>query len=144
MMKLAFESTTLILPVSSAISILTDHAEICVEDIHYDETKRTVDISMHRRELTGFKKSPWGEQPLYGQTRIKSLLTIRQVDEISVDVDDRLVSGCNSRFTALFGLKMDEHQLYLGSSEEIQGKVLCQIVVKVEKISLEFRDETRE
>ena len=97
---------------------------------------------MQRKKLIGFKKSFLGEmQPVYSQTMIKSLLTIKQVEEMNIKVDDRLVADCNSCFTVLFGLKMDDNQLHLGSVEEIQGNTLCQIYIKVKGISIEYSDE---
>jgi hypothetical protein len=141
-MKIAFESGLLIPSISKAISILTDRAKVCLDNIHYDEAKGIVDIYLQRKELKGFKKLFLGEmQPVYSQIMIKSLLTIKQVEEMNIKVDDRLVADCNSCFTLLFGLKMDDKQLYLGSVEEIQGNIFCQIIIKVKEISIEFSDE---
>lgn len=141
-MKIAFESGLLIPPVSTAIAVLTDHAVVRVDDIHYDDAKGMVEISLQRREITGFKQVIWEEtQPVYGKALIKSLLIICQVEEMTIEVDERLVAERNSCFTALFGLKMDEHQLYLGSAEEASGKTLCQVFIKVKGISIELRDE---
>jgi hypothetical protein len=100
---------------------------------------------MQRKRLKGFKKSFWGVmQPVYGQIMIKSLLTIRQVEEMNIKVDDRLVTDCNSCFTVMFGVKVDDNELYLGSLQEAQGTVLCQIYIKVKEISIEFVDEVNE
>lgn len=141
-MKIAFESDLLLPPISKAISILTDGAKVCVDDIQYDEANGIVDIPMQRKELIGFKKAFLGEvQPIYRQTVIKALLTIRQVREMKIQVDDRLVADCHSCFTVLFGLKVDGNQLYLGSAEEIQGITLCQIFIKVEEMNIELGDE---
>lgn len=140
-MKIVFESELLIPSISNAISILTDRAKVCLENIHYDEARGIVNIEMQRKELKEFKKSLLGEmQPVYSQTRIQSFLTIKQVDEMSIKVDNRLVADCNSCFTLLFGLKMDDKLLYLGSVEEIQGNILCQITIKVKEISIEYGD----
>jgi len=143
-MKIAFESDLLMPPVSKAISILTDGAKVCVHDIHYDEAKGIVDIYMQRKELTGFKKSFLGEmQPVYSQTTIKSLLTIRQVEEMSIQIDDKLEDDCDSCFTVFFGVKVDDNQLYLGSAEETQGNLLCQIFIKVNEMNIEYGDEVK-
>ena len=143
-MKLAFESDLLMPSISQTLSLLTDKAKICVDDIHYDEANGIVDISMQRKELTGFKKTfLGGTQPVYSQTMIQSLLTIRQVQEMNIKVDDRLVTDCNSCFTVLFGLKVDDDELYLGSVEEIQGNILCQIFIKVKSMNVEYRDEVK-
>jgi hypothetical protein len=127
-MKIAFETDILIPPISNAISILMDRANICIDDIHYDQVKGIVEIYMQRKELISFKKPFFREmQPVYGQTMIESLLTIRQVEAMDIEVDDRLITECNSCFTVLFGLKADGNRLYLGSVEETQGNMLCQI-----------------
>jgi hypothetical protein len=140
-MKIAFESDLLIPHVSKSVSILTDRAKVCVDDIHYDEAGGIVDITMQRKELTGFKKSFLGVmQPVYGQTMIRSILTIRQVDEMNIELDDRLITDWNSCFSVLFGLQVADNQLYLGSIEESQGKMLCQIQIKVKGMSIEFGD----
>lgn len=143
-MKIAFESGCWMPQVAKAFSVLTDGAKVCIDDIHYEEAKETVNIYMQRKELTGFKKPLLGEmQPVYSQTMIKSLLTIRQVEEMSIKVDDRLVVECNSCFTVLFGLKVDDNHLYLGSAEETQGNILCQVYIRVKELSIEFRDEVK-
>lgn len=143
-MKLAFQSDLLLPPISKALSFLTDKAKVCINDIHYDEANGVVDIYLHRRELIGFKENLLrGTQPTYGQTTIKSLLTIRKVDGIKIEVDDRLVEECNSCFTVLFGLKIDGNRLYLGSVEEMQGRNLCQIFIKVQEINIEYSDELK-
>jgi hypothetical protein len=54
---------------------------------------------------------------------------------MDIRVDERLVVDCNSCFTIPFGLKVDDHKVSLGSAEEIQGKVLCQVLIKVTVVS---------
>jgi hypothetical protein len=140
-MNIAFESDLFLPSISKTISILTDRANICLDDIHYDETNGIVEIIMQRKELTGFKKPFFSEmQPVYSQKMIQSLLTIKQVVEMKIKVDDKLVDDCKSCFTVLFGLRMNENELYIGSAEETQGKVLCQLFIKVKWISIEFGD----
>jgi hypothetical protein len=144
-MKITFESNLLIPAVSKAFSILTDGAKVCLDDIHYDEAKGIVDIYMQRQIIKGFKRSFWGVmQPVYGQTMIKSLLTIRQVEEMNIKVHDSLETYFNSCFTLMFGVKVDDNEMYLGSLQEAQGTVLCQIYIKVKEISIEFVDEVNE
>jgi len=144
-MKITFEADLLIPPFSETLSFLTNGAKVCVDDIHYDEAKGTVNLYMQRKEITGFKKSFFGQmQPVYDQTMIKSLLTIRQVEEMNIRVDDRLIEDCNSCFTALFGVKLDEKQLSLSSVEEVSGITMCQIYIKVKEMSIEFGDDVKE
>jgi hypothetical protein len=141
MMKITFESSLSIPTVSETISLLTNGAKVSIDDIHYNEVKGIVKIHMQRREITGFKKTLLGEmQPIYNQTMIESLLTINQVEEMNIKVDHRLIAQCNSYFDVLFGIKMYDNQLYLGSVQEAQGIVLCQIYIKVKEINIEYRD----
>ena len=140
-MKIEYQSELLFLPVENIISFITDRAKICIEDVHYYETKSIVEIYMLRKELIEVKKSLFGElKPIYSQIQMKSLLTIRQVENMNLEVDDRLKSTCNSCFTILFGVRFEKKQLFLGSIEEIQGKTLCQILIKVKKFDIEIRD----
>ncbi len=105
-MNIAFESNLLVPPIAEAISLLTDKAQICVDDIRYDKEKATVKIVLNKREITGFKKSLFGiTQPLYGSDVTKSILTIKQVEDVIINVDEILRKELHSRFTALFGLR---------------------------------------
>ena len=141
-MKLAFVSDMSVPPISTVLSFLTDRAVICVDEIHYDKENGIVTIFLQRNEITGYKKTLLGEmRPVYSHTKIKSILMIRQVEEIIINVDDRLIADYGSCFTVLFGLKVDHNRLYLGSAEEAQGHLLCQIIIKVKEISIEFADE---
>ena len=79
-------------------------------------------------------------QPIYGEPRLATVLTIRDVAEMNIQVDDRLINECDSCFTVLIGLKVDENELYLGSAEEVSGVTLCHIFIKVKKINIEFVD----
>jgi len=140
-MKIAYKSDILIPSVQKVISVLTDKAQVFLKGINYDEARGIVDIFIQRKELIEFKKSFLGEmKPIYSQKMIESLLTIKQVEEMELKVDDRLVANCNSCFTILFGVKVDDKQLYLGSVEEIQGDILCQIFIKVNQMNIEFND----
>ena len=140
-MRIAFESELLLPPLAKAITILTYGAKVCVDDIHYDEAKGIVELHLQRKEILGFKTSFWGEvKPVYGQAMIKSLLTIRQVEGMNIKVNNRLVVDFKSCFTVLLGLKVNENKLYLGSVEEAKGEILCQIHIKVKKISIDCVD----
>ncbi len=140
-MILTFESNVWIPSVAKSFSTLLDKARICIDNVHYDKVNGIVEINTQRRELIAFNKTIFGEmQPVYSKTMINSLLTIRQVDEMNLKVDERLRSYCNSCFTVLFGLKVGDHQMYLSSVEEMHGTVLCQIFIKVNKINFEYAD----
>lgn len=140
-MILTFESNMWIPSISKVFSSLLDKARICIDTVHYDKVNNFVEINTQRRELIRFNKSIFGEmQPVYSRSMINSLLTIRHVDEMDLIVDDRLRAYCNSCFTVLFGLKVEDNRMYLSSAEEIQGIVLCQINIKVNKINIEYAD----
>lgn len=140
-MKIAFDSYLLLPSISQAISSLTDRAKICLNDIQYDKTDGIIEIPMRRKEIISFSKSLFGKlQPVYSQSMINSLLIIRQVEEMSIKVDDRLGRDCNSDFTVLFGLRLNDNNLYIASVEEAQGDFLCQIHIKVGRINLELCD----
>lgn len=143
MMRISFESDMVMPTISKAILELTDSTTVCLNDIHYDEAQGIVKIYFQRREITEFKSSYWfggGVKKVYGQARIKSLLTIRQVEGMDIDVDDWLVTECNSCFTVLFGVHMDRNKVYLGSLEESRGKLLCEISIKVKKLDIEYAE----
>lgn len=143
-MRIVFESSVMIPSISKALSILTNGARIRLDDIKYDAAEGTVKILMRRKELKGFRKFfLLGMQPDYGQTMIDTVLTIRQVVEMNIKVDDLLVTECNSCFTVLIGLKVDGSELYLGSVEEAQGKTLCIVSIIVKEMSIECVDKEK-
>ncbi|HSO27193.1 MAG TPA: hypothetical protein VLS48_03935 [Anaerolineales bacterium] len=140
-MKIVFESDLALPSVFKAISILTDRAKICINDIHYDETSEVVSIFMKRKKLIGFKNGIFGEsQPIYQPNLVQSLLTVRQVKKMEIQINEWLIAHYGSCFHLLFGLKANVNQIYLGSVEDKKGSVLCQIFIEVEKISIELED----
>jgi hypothetical protein len=144
-MKITFESEKSLPTFNKVISVLTDKAKICVDDIHHDEVRGIVNIAMQRKDIVDFKKSFLGEmRPIYGHRMNKSLLTIKNVKEMKVVVADQLITDCNSCFTVLFGLKVDDNRLYLGSAEEEQGNLLCEISIEVKELSIEFGDDVKQ
>lgn len=141
-MKLIFQSPFTIPSISKTLSILMDGSKVCVDDIQYDKVKGVVVFLMQRKELTGFSKSFLrGLQPIYSQHLINSVLTIKEVIEMDINFDDKLMSECNSCFTVLFGLNIDGNNLYLGSVEETQGNTLCQIFISVKHLDIEYLDK---
>jgi hypothetical protein len=145
MIKISFESDMVMSTISKAILNLTDCTTVCLGDIHYDEAQGIVEIYLQRREILEFKRLYWiwfgGEDKrVFGPTRIKSLLIIRQVEGVEIDVDDRLVAEHNSCFTVMFGVQMEKNEVYLGSLEEVRGKQLCQISIKVKKLNIEYNE----
>ena len=142
-MKLIYESSTTTQSASEAIFTLVPAggAIICVDDVQYDETLRIVKIPMKRTEFLEWKRVLFfGKRLVTSEPKIDSILTIRDVVKIDMQVDDILRNECNSRFTVLFGLKVNGNKLYLGSVEEASGVTLCHIFIEVKKINIEFVD----
>lgn len=147
-MRIIFESPVIFEPMAKSIAGLTNMAEICVDDIRYDQSNGIIEIPLKRREwIRQERKGCLGLVWLrptykYSQNWIESVLTIRQVTAMVMDVDDILMHECNSRFSAMMGLTMRDDQLYLDSAEEVRGKTLCTIRVTVKGINVEFADRT--
>ncbi len=145
-MRIVFESPVIYEPITKPIAGLTNLAEICIDDIRYDETNGIIEIPMKRREWSPQERKGclglvW-LRPKYilGQNRIESVLTIRQVTAMTMDVDDILITECDSRFSAMMGLTMWNDQMYLDSAEEVRGKTLCKIRIAVKGINIELAD----
>ncbi len=142
-MKLIYESAKTTKSASEAIFTLVPvgGAIICVDDIQYDETSGFVKIPMKRTEFLEWKKVFFfGKRLVTSEPKIDSILTIRDVVKLDMQVDDILRNECNSCFTVLFGMKIDGNELYLGSVEEARGVTLCHIFIEVKKINIEFVD----
>jgi hypothetical protein len=146
MMRVTFESTEISAPISRSFAALTDMAEICINNIQHDEENGIVEIPLKRRVVIKQKRKGYLGLflPNYiaGYKWFDAVLIIRQVAKMNLDVDDLLITDCNSCFSAMMGLKLDKHELYLGSVEETAGKTLCQIFVKVNEFDLELVDLT--
>lgn len=144
-MKITFEASEMFPPLSRTLSLLTNGARICVNDIQYDEVNGIVRIPMKRQEFIEQNRKGclfgWLRQPyIAGQNWIDSVLIIRQVAKMKMDVDNLLVAECNSCFTVMMGVKIEKDEIYLGSLEEASGKTLCDIFIKVKASDLEFSD----
>jgi hypothetical protein len=143
--KITFEASEIFPPISRAFSFLTNGAKICVNDIQYDGLNGIVRIPMKRPEWTEQDRKGclfgWLRQPHFTvQNWIESVLIIRQVIKMKMDVDNLLVTECGSCFTVMMGMKIEKDEVYLGSLEEASGKTLCNIYISVKAIDLEFLD----
>jgi hypothetical protein len=140
MMKISFESEIVMPYISRAILSLTDCSTVNLDDVHYDETLKIVEIYLQRREIKRFFWL-WGRvERVFGQDKVKSLLRIKQVESVDIDVDDRLVIEHDSTFTVFVGVQMNSNEVYLGSLEESRGKILCKISIKVKKLDIEYSE----
>ena len=143
-MRITFEASEMLSSVSRVFLVLTNMAEICINDIQYDEANGIVEIPMKRREVTQQSRKGcfgWFLPPaISGYTWFDSLLTIRQVIKMKIDVDDLLITECNSCFSAMMGLKIENIDMYLGSLEEASGKTLCGVYISVNGYDLELVD----
>ena len=147
-MRIVFELPVIYEPITKSIAGLTNLAEICVDDIRYDQSIGIIDIPLKRREWI------WQEgkgclglvwlRPTYklSQNWIESVLTIRQVATMMMDVDDILVHQCTSRFSAMMGLTMRDDQLYLDLPKRPAERPFRTIRVAVKGIDVELADRT--
>jgi hypothetical protein len=140
-MRFVFESSVMMPHISEMLSVLVGGARIHVDNIQYNESQRKVEILMERKELIGFKKSLFGsKQPIYSQNVLKTLLIVNDAIGMNIRMDDRLAAKLNSSFTVLFGEKLNNNELYLGSVEESQGEIFCQVSIKMEGLNIECID----
>jgi len=146
-MKIVFMASENFAPIADSFAMLTNMAEICVDDIQYDPAEGIVQIPLKRRRLIQQeKRGRFGlhsMRPSYNwdQTYINALLTIRQVNKLNKEIDPILVTECDSRFSVKMGLSIKQGTLYLGSLEETRGKTLCEIYIEVDSIDLELSDQ---
>jgi len=141
-MKLIFESDKAIIYISEALSSLTNGVEICINDIQYKETENKIEILMKRKEVLEYKETFFGRTyPVYGEEIIRTLMIIKDVASLKIEVDDLLVSELNSCFTVMRGMQIKGNEIYIGSHEESQGKTLCQVFISVSKFNIEFIDK---
>lgn len=141
-MKLIFESDKAIIYISEALSSLTNGVEICINDIQYKETENKIEILMKRKEVLEYKETLFGRTyPVFGEETISTLMIIRDVTLLNIEVDELLVSELNSCFTVMEGMQINGNEIYIGSLEESQGRTLCQIFISVDKFDIEFIDK---
>jgi len=140
-MKIILESPVKIPCISTAFADLTSGGVICLNDIRYNSSEEIIEIRMKRKELLAEpKKTFWGRPIYHSQTWVDSILTIRQVIAMKRQVDDILITECNSCFTVKMGMRIDKDEIYLGSQEEVRGKTLCELFIKVKEFKIEFVD----
>jgi hypothetical protein len=140
-MRFVFESPALMPYVSTVLSILVSGARIHLHDIQHKESQGVVEILMQRKEVTGIKNSFFGrQQPVYGQNTLKTLLIVKDVIGVDITTNNGLADKLNSSFTVLLGVKLSDNELYLGSVEEYQGEVLCEVSIKMKRLNVECID----
>jgi hypothetical protein len=141
-MRVAYQSDLFLPPELQLITILTDGAKIRLNNIHHDEENGVINIQLQRKELKAIKKSSLGiNKRIYGDSSIVSSLTINQVEAMELRFDERLISECDSCFTLLFGVKMENNHIFLVSAEEFQGNQLCEIRIKVKQMDITLQDD---
>lgn len=115
--------------IERALYILTEGCRVHLDDIHYDEAQGIVEIYLQRNEITEYKRSflLWGGvRRIYGHSRVKICVRIKQVEKVDFDVDDRLVTELNSIFTVYFGITLSKNEVWIESSEESKGKICAE------------------
>lgn len=121
------------------LSLLTNYAQIDVKKIVYNQEERWVEIPLSRRKFE-LKVTMFGKRANYRKERRQAILRIKQVEDFQMRVEENIMIEQNGIFTALFGLKINGHRMYLGSAEESQGKQMSEIIVQVSDIDIEIVD----
>jgi|WetSurSiteA1Bulk_404760.scaffolds.fasta_scaffold29296_3 hypothetical protein len=140
-MRISLDTSIGLTNVFTEISSLTDRAIIALGDIRHDALSACVEIPLQRRELLGYKKTWLGQNnPIYGRNSINSVLKIRNVTKMIVEVDKEIAAECNGRFTLLMGIKITDGEVHLSSVEESRGKQLCQVTIEISEVDIEIYD----
>lgn len=140
-MKIYFKSVFLIPTLAQAISVLTDHSLINVnEDIQYNKENEILVIFMRRLELQGYKKTRlFGRRPFFGKNRILSSLTIQNVEEVNIQKDNQLLSYHGPIIELLFGVMVENNLIYLSASDTTRGTPWS-ISIRVRELDLLLED----
>jgi hypothetical protein len=140
-MKISIESDLAFPAISKEISIITDGAVVFTKDIKYNKGKKTIQIRLQRRKIKGFKERVFSDEskPLYDwHTLIDAVVVINGVQEyefLSPGVDLGL-----SSFTILFGIQVEQGEIFISSMEESEGKALFQLKIKIQTVDLQIYD----
>jgi hypothetical protein len=141
-MKISYDSNLSFPCINESITILTNGSIVDILKIQYDENKGILRIPILRKSLVQFKKSLLGpERPIYSQERIKSMVIISNVVNMELVIDEDMASAFGSSFTILFGLSIKNNHIFLGSAEEVEGKMLCEINIEINKSCIEIYDD---
>ena len=120
--------------------ILTDKAKIILEEVKYSEEEKILHLRIKRRNILGFRKTIFNVmKPIIGDNRIiNSALIIKKIKNYEI------IDRCKNRIsevTILFGVNIDENNIYISSAEEEMGSVFFQLKVEVQEIEIELNDE---
>ncbi len=133
-MKINIYSQILLPGVLNDIALLTDGARININNIHYDKDKNMVSILLKRKKIVGFKK----KKPIYSTSEwMNCSVFIREIKTYEINYDPEINL---SELNILMGISIDPDEIYISSAEEIHGKNLLEIKMKINIIDIELSD----
>ena len=135
-MKISLQSDTDTQDLFRQIEILTNAANVTISNISIDEKNKVISIPMVRKHYERKKGLLVESYKLSSSKLTESELIIR--DFINYKIDDTLNL---SDITLLFGVKINNKEIYLSSVEEKSGKTAFDLFIKVNTYNLEFIDK---
>jgi hypothetical protein len=135
-MKVKIDSQTALPGAFKDLANLTGYAVVNLNDINYDDFNSQVNILFKAKSITGYKKRFTGGEdiPLYSENWNNYLLQIYDVKEFNQKIcDDEL-----TEFSVLFGVKIQDREVYLCSVEECSGTTLVEISIIVNSYKIQL------
>jgi len=122
------------------IEAITDKGSLLFKELKYVKEEKLISLPITRYKLEKIKKI-FGitiAYKYYTNTRIKSLIIIRNIDDCIIDNKTKDLDI--AEITILFGLVVKDNKIFIYSAEEKRGVTLYSIELKVSKIDIEIRD----
>jgi hypothetical protein len=124
-----------------AIAAITDSATLKLREVVFDEERSSLSLPIERmparkkKRFPGFLKARKHDKV----QRVKSLITINNVTDCKIE--EGCLDANLSTVLLMFGLKVEEDEVYLCSLEEDEGETCYSIEAKISSIDIEIRDE---
>jgi hypothetical protein len=135
-MRISLQSETDTQDLFKQIEILTNAAKVKISSISFDDSNKVITIPMVRKHYKRKKGLLVERNKLSSSKLTESELIIG--DFINYKVNDTLHL---SDITILFGVKINNKEIYLSSVEEKSGKTAFDLFIKVNSYDLEFIDK---
>ena len=106
--------------IQSALSDLLSGAEVILDDIRFDSSKKAVDIQLTRYPVTERKSFLGFRRRIRDSKGIRSKIAISNVEKS----ETHLADTCRgiSKITLLFGIGFRDQTIFFGSVQEASGK----------------------
>jgi hypothetical protein len=125
---------------SELVASLTDGAKLRVNQIHYDDNEKVLTLPIRRIIAANAKGRPRTIASGIANDRSKlneSRIVIRKIQSYS---QSNLCGNNVSEITILFGVKVDENEIYISSAEELSGELMFELLIKVSEVDIEISD----